>query len=453
MSIFFGVLFTILLPVFWGGFLASPFHRFPGKSGWLAAGAVTGIPIFSGFCYGFAYLRGNIDYLTILLSNGLFLLLVLMVRKGFSLKKAKRWAWRQRKPVEEISPKDRQGIILLGMLIGGLSVALFLFISNYVRIRYFGVPLVENLPSFPLLIFGSMGLGIYIYFLFNRFPLFGDLLKSVNQSDRVILIEKIVSRVIMGVLFLLIFLVMCEILHVRPKGYFVGFRNNFGDLGLHLHYITSFLFADNIPPENPIFSGVPLRYPFLSDFYSSVIWFATKNIEISLELPGMVLGFAFIILFFQWTWKLTGSCLAGALAPLLFFFNGSMGWIHWFAELFQKKLQWADLLIRAGGHSMAGQEGFHWPNVLHALWVPQRGLQFAFPMVIFLMAVVLDAAKTEDKKKFLFAAFLAGILPIVHGHSIIILFFCGVGLMVFYPSKKWLYLLIPLSQNNKNRPK
>jgi hypothetical protein len=444
MSIFFGVLFTLLFPVIWGGFLASPFHRFSGKSGWLAAGAVTGIPLFSGFCYGFSYLWGHINSFVIVLSNVLFLSLVLMVRMGFSLEKAKRWVWDAPKPVNEITPKDHQGTILMGVLIGVLSVSLFLFISNYIRMRYFGGPFFKNFLSLPLLVLGSLGLGTYLYFLFNRFPFFDDFLKPAYKSDRTVRIEKIVSKVIIGFLFYVIFLVMCDILLVRPKGYFVGFRNNYGDLGLHLHYITSFLFADNIPPENPIFAGVPLRYPFLSDFYSSVLWFATKNMEISLEIPGMVLGFAFIVLFFQWTWKLTESRLAGALAPLLFLFNGSMGWIHWFVELFQKKLHWADLLIRGGGHSMAGQEGFHWPNVLHALWVPQRGLQFAFPLFVFLVAIVLDAAKTQDKKKFLFAAFIAGIFPFVHGHSIIALFFCGVGLMFFYPSKKWLYLLIPL---------
>jgi len=51
MTLFVGLFFTIILPIFWGGLLASPFHRFSGKSGWLAAGVVTGIPLYGAFTF------------------------------------------------------------------------------------------------------------------------------------------------------------------------------------------------------------------------------------------------------------------------------------------------------------------------------------------------------------------------------------------------------------------
>jgi len=185
-------------------------------------------------------------------------------------------------------------------------------------------------------------------------------------------------RVIFIVLGLILIDSMREVMHLNRHGLAVGFIKNFGDLGFHFHLITSFLFGDNFPPENPIFSGYPLRYPFLCDYYSSIFWFATGSMEGSVEIPGMVLGLSLLILFYQWVLQLTGSSLAGVLASLLLFLNGSMGWIYWFKDLFDRQIK--NWLPR--NYSMIPDQNLEWPNLLHALFVPQRGLQFAFPLVV-----------------------------------------------------------------------
>ena len=345
-----GLFLTLFLPIYLGGILSAPFHRFRGIPGFLASGTVVGLTLFTTLCFLFSLFLGKIDWYSIF-----FALLVLgcsslWIRKKNGFKRENHTFWNQGN--------------LSGFL---LRMAVLLFLS--------------------LIVIASMR----------------------------------------------------EVIHVREEGYFIGFEKNLGDLPYHIHFITSFLYGDNIPPEHPFFSGVPFRYHFLCDFYSAVLWFATGEMTWSLELPGIFLGLSFIVLFYQWTTRLTSSPTAGVLAPLLFLLNGGMGFLVWFKDLSLYKKDWLP-----HAYSMLPQEGLQWANVIYTLLIPQRPLQFVFPLVVFLLAVTLDAAQNRDREKFIFLAFLAVALPFFHVHAVIVMTIFGSVFFCFYPSKRWFYLILPL---------
>lgn len=233
-----------------------------------------------------------------------------------------------------------------------------------------------------------------------------------------------------------------EVLHTSPDGYLVGFRNNFGDLGLHIHYMASFLHANNLPPMNPIFAGVPLRYSVLIDFYSSVVWFGTGNLERGLELPGLLLSLSLMVLFVEWIWHLTGRLTASVLSVVLFFFSGSPGFVYWLLSIPQKGVAWET--PSSLGWSMLPEQGIHWPNLIDALLIPQRGLQLAFPLVLLVASICMDAARTRDRGKFLFAALLAMGLPIIHAHSLPVLAVVGIVFIRRFPCSEWLWAIVPV---------
>ncbi|KJR42380.1 hypothetical protein MCHI_001735 [Candidatus Magnetoovum chiemensis] len=258
---------------------------------------------------------------------------------------------------------------------------------------------------------------------------------AVNSGYSII--EYWAGRLMLAASIVLIILSMSEVIHVNAKGYFVGFVKNFGDLPLHIHYITSFLFGDNFPPKDPIFAGIPLRYPFLSDFYSSILWYGTKSMETALELPGMVLGAAFIVFFSQWINRLTASSLAGYLATVLFLLDGGMGWVYWIRDALSG--------AASASYTMIEQKGFYWSNVIYTLFVPQRSLQFAVPLVVVIIALTLRAAKMQNNKAaFLFISFLAAGAPFIHAHCVIVLSVFFILIFFFYPSRAWLFLIVPL---------
>jgi len=222
---------------------------------------------------------------------------------------------------------------------------------------------------------------------------------------------------------------------IRDDGIHTTFRNNFGDLAFHLHLITSWVYADNFPPQAPFFSGIPLRYPYLADAYSALYWFATGGLKGAMVIPSMVMGWAFILLLYEFGRRLTLSRVAASLLPLIFLLGGSMGWCLWFKDLFSEGPGATEKL-----YSMIGIRGFQWPNMVDALWVPQRGLQWAFPLFLVLLSQGIAAAQTKDRKLFFLLSLIAAPLPFVHGHTLIALFMFALPLGVLFPSSAWIYL-------------
>lgn len=227
-----------------------------------------------------------------------------------------------------------------------------------------------------------------------------------------------------------------QVIVQKPDSVCIGFEKNLGDLPLHLQYIASFAFADNFPPhampDAPMYAGVPLRYPYLCDFYSALIWFSTGSMEGSVEWPGMVLGLALLVLLYQWTVRLTDSRLGGLLVCTVFFLGGSMGWVEWLRE-------WPRLSFDLLPHSytMIDDKQYRWPNVIYALLIPQRGLQFAFAQTILFWVILWDAAFLKDWRRFLFLGVFAASLPFYHGHATIVWAISATTIFCFVPSSAW----------------
>nr|MDQ3011269.1 hypothetical protein [Acidobacteriota bacterium] len=115
-----------------------------------------------------------------------------------------------------------------------------------------------------------------------------------------------------------------------PDGLHTAPANNFGDLPFHFGVITSFAYGENLPPLNPIFAGMKFTYPFLIDFLTAFFircgadWraaFFVENIVLSLGLVGLIELMA---------QRLTKNRVAALIAPVIFLFNGGLGFLTFF---------------------------------------------------------------------------------------------------------------------------
>lgn len=278
-----------------------------------------------------------------------------------------------------------------------------------------------------------------IYLVRVRLPTFppdpyGEI-KNINTS----LWSRWLNRIFLFSLLAVMIVCMREVIIFNKDGLFCGFVHNFNDLTVHLHYLTSFALADNFPPYNPMFSGAPLRYPFLSDFYSAVIYFATQDFELALEWPGIFLAFSLIILFYQWILHLTQSRFIALGSPFLFLFSGTMGWYYWILDLTKNP---SDVFAQI--YSIMRNHNLQFGNMIHAYWITQRSFQWSFPLLILLCAIAFDGVKDRNQNKILFATLLAAPLPFIHGHSIIFFGLFGFFLILSYPSKFWVQPVINL---------
>jgi hypothetical protein len=258
-----------------------------------------------------------------------------------------------------------------------------------------------------------------------------------------------------------------------PAGLATGVLNNFGDLPFHLSVITSFAFGNNFPPEDPTYAGVRFTYPFLTDFVSAVFVRCGASLSQSMFLENYVLAISFVGLLHRWALELLKNRLAAILTPLLVLLNGGFGWVLLWSEM---KRSDEGLLgaLKALPPSVTiiPDSTWRWGNAISTLLVPQRGMLLGLPLAVIVFTQWWLAegkgeagkkgkgergksAKANRKKvpkgnkpvsstptisrlsfytfnlsqrRMMAAGLIAGLLPLVHAHSFLVVMVVGAGI-------------------------
>jgi hypothetical protein len=173
--------------------------------------------------------------------------------------------------------------------------------------------------------------------------------------------------------------------------------NNYGDLPLHLTYVAHFVKGGRFWPDNPIFTGETLHYPFGIDLFTAML--VKLGVPIGVVLPAMGLAgaAAFALALFAW---------GRGFATLAFLFSGGLAGFQvlWTGE-------WKDY-----------QADLAWKNLFLTLFVPQRGFLFAFPAgLVLLWSWRRRFLRREAALPPLVEGLLWGTMPLFHIHSFLVL--------------------------------
>jgi len=255
-----------------------------------------------------------------------------------------------------------------------------------------------------------------------------------------------------------------------PSGLTTGVLNNFGDLPFHLSVITSFAFGNNFPPQDPGFAGVHFTYPFLSDFISAIFVCCGASLRQSMFLENFVLAVSFVGLVHRWALELLRNRLAALITPLLVLLNGGLGW----TLLWTKMGESDEGLIGAlkalpPSITIMPDSTLRWGNAISTLLVPQRGMLLGLPLAVIVFTqwwlseekveAELKAPKKKHKKpkevpsdatkvhpfsfspfdpflrRMIAAGLIAGLLPLVHAHSFVVVMTVGAGIAIL--QRRW----------------
>ena len=240
-----------------------------------------------------------------------------------------------------------------------------------------------------------------------------------------------------------------------------GIVQNYGDLAFHLAAITRFAFGQNMPPEHPAFAGVPFTYPFLSDFLSAFLVGMGATLRTAVVVPAFLGVLALVVLLRQWTLEITGDRLAAGLAPVLVMLGGGLGWWVLVSEIAADPGgAWTLLGHLPHDYSInapdPGVLPYRWGNVVTTLLIPQRGFQLAMPVAVAvfrqggLATAVQAPATAEDearaRRRMLGAGAAAGLLPLMHGHTYLVVIGLATCLLVTLPPRRrwWEFLSVAL---------
>ena len=252
-----------------------------------------------------------------------------------------------------------------------------------------------------------------------------------------------------------------------PAGLATGVLNNFGDLPFHLSVITSFAFGNNFPPEDPTYAGVRFTYPFLTDFVSAVFVRCGASLSQSMFLENYVLAISFVGLLHRWALELLKNRLAAILTPLLVLLNGGFGWVLLWTEMKQSDEGLLGALkALPPSVTVIPDSTWRWGNAISTLLVPQRGMLLGLPLavIVFTQWWLAEGKGAEEKrpsakakkskrknpppasatpvsrlsfyaftlsqKRMMAAGLIAGLLPLVHAHSFLVVMVVGAGIAV-----------------------
>lgn len=246
------------------------------------------------------------------------------------------------------------------------------------------------------------------------------------------------------------FIVFClffsQTMYTTPAGIFTGGSNNLGDLPYHLGAIFSFTEAGNFPPQNPSFAGAKFTYPFIADLITAATMRLGANVESAFFIQNVAWAFSLLVILERFAVWLTGNKLAGRIAPILLFFSGGLGFV-WFAkDYWEQGLSLWQFLWNLPRDYTIG-EHFRWGNSMVVLFITQRSLLLGMPLTLLVLGWLWRHFKTDQtenaeaesgSKQFVLPiafGLIAGTLPLIHLHSLVVLFAVTACLFILQPSK------------------
>ncbi len=262
---------------------------------------------------------------------------------------------------------------------------------------------------------------------------------------------------------LLLVWIFIKVIDDGAGGIFTAPANNFGDLGFHLSAVSSFAYGENVPPENPIFAGLPFTYPFLIDYLTALLIDHGASLRLAFFITGWIPAICLVGIIESLGMRLTGSRLAGRLAPVIFLFGGGLGFLKFFEDLggfldapaeAKKGIFWflahlpASYSINNSLVTSLGEVPLRYGNPVTTMLVPQRSMLFGLPLVSAIMLFWHVAVKANNagtrRRAMLLAGVLAGMLPMLHAHGFFAVGLACGGMILGYRLREWVWFLLPV---------
>jgi hypothetical protein len=199
-------------------------------------------------------------------------------------------------------------------------------------------------------------------------------------------------------------------------------QSTYGDLQMHLGFVTSIAEQKDFPPEYCFLSGTRLNYPFLIDSLSSSLYLLGAPLRIAVLIPSFVFALALVMGFYILAFTLTKNKTVAVIATVFFFINGGFGFAYFlegakedpsnftkiFTEYYKTPTNYNDNNIR-------------WANTICDMIIPQRTTMAGWCVILFELYMLVNALKNKKTSYFVILGFVAGCMPMIHTHSFLAL--------------------------------
>ena len=270
--------------------------------------------------------------------------------------------------------------------------------------------------------------------------------------------KKIFRFVYYAFFFVLFWMFFQQAMYETARGIFTGASQNLGDLPFHLGTIFGFTDGHNFPPQNPSFAGAKFSYPFISDLVTAAFMKLGADVENALFVQNVAWAFSLLAILERFALKITRDALAAKIVPALLFFSGGLGVFAFLSDYWHQTSSLLQYLQHLPYDYTIGDK-FRWGNSLVVLFITQRSFLLGAPLAVIILSGLwrifsgenAETGKGEKEIKpagierdftfshFHFSTFLlgvvAGTLPLIHLHSLAVLFIVTACLFIAKPQK------------------
>lgn len=196
----------------------------------------------------------------------------------------------------------------------------------------------------------------------------------------------------------------------------------YGDLQMHLSFVTSIAEQQSFPPEYSLLSGTTLNYPFFVDMLSSSLYQFGLPLRWAVLIPSYIISLLLVTGFYIVAYSITKKKSAAVLATVFFFLNGGFGFAYFFEGAKADSTAFTKIFTDYY-HTPTNfnENNIRWANTICDMIIPQRTTMAGWCMILPTLWLLIDAVKTKRRERYIEIGVLAGCMPMIHTHSFLAL--------------------------------
>lgn len=240
-----------------------------------------------------------------------------------------------------------------------------------------------------------------------------------------------------------------RMIRLTPQGLFVGHENVWSDWALHIG--IAHIFAYKAPSDwfayHPMYAGGKFTYGFVMDAISGLLIRAGLSLPMAFIVPSICFALLLCVGLYALAFRLLRSRWQACAAVFLFFLSSGMGFIHFLSD----GVSLATLSNPLLQYSRIDAYEWYSGNVIVGLLVPQRAMLAGMTIGVWSLFILLHQLTRQDHESgrrtwlLVLGGILAGILPITHAHSFMVVALASAVLCFSQWSqwRKWIWFALP----------
>lgn len=246
------------------------------------------------------------------------------------------------------------------------------------------------------------------------------------------------------------FILFTRTLEFEPEGLYTNHANVYGDWPLHIGMANIFAYKE--PQDwfayHPIYADGKFTYGFLTNLISGILMRLGFPLYFSFVVPSIIYIVLLLLGFYVLFNLILKSKKQSLVAISIFFLSSGLGFFRFIRDLLNgepiRALFFPDPAL---DYTQQAQYGWPTSNLVVGIFLPQRAFLLGMTMAIWALIGVVYVIQNQElsfKKRTLIllgSSLLAGLLPIVHTHSLIVLFIVT-GLLCLSSYKNWIELFL-----------